>query len=258
MRVSSVAEIAGVSVRTIRHYHQIGLLPIPPQRGAWRSYSFEDVALLIRIRTLTTAGIPLARVPRHLQEAPREIPADDVGALDDAIESLNSHISSLEEQRQRLLALREQVAAGKQSFLPDSLATSYDEIAARIHAAGSTKALRLFSRERMLVELAAQRGFIDDDFSFYLSRVDHQEVADFYVEFADPAGGILTEQLCEKLVGRLFAIFESYGDPPKATLENARRLTNNRAVRLLCLSAAPSAGHRRFINMAFDRLQTYL
>ena len=78
------------------------------------------------------------------------------------------------------------------------------------------------------------------------------------MEFADPAGGILTEQLCEKLVGRLFAIFESYGDPPKATLENARRLTNNRAVRLLCLSAAPSAGHRCFINMAFDRLQTYL
>lgn len=253
-----MAEIAGVSVRTIRHYHQIGLLPIPPQRGAWRSYSFEDVALLVRIRTLTTAGIPLAQVPRHLREAPREIPTDDVGALDDAIDSLNSHISSLEAQRQRLLALREQVAAGKQSFLPDPLAASYDEIVARIRASGSTKALQLFNRERLLVELAAQRGFIDDDFSYYISRVDHQEVADFYVEFADPTGGILTEQVCEKLVDKLFAILESYGDPPQSTLENARRLANNRAVRLLCLSAAPSAGHRRFINMAFDRLQTHL
>ncbi|MDO5077074.1 MerR family transcriptional regulator [Corynebacterium sp.] len=258
MRVSTVAEIAGVSVRTIRHYHQIGLLPIPPQRGAWRNYSFEDVALLVRIRTLTTAGIPLAEVPRHLQEASREIPSDDVGALDDAIESLTSRIDSLEAQRQRLLALREQVAAGKQSFLPDALAESYDEIVARIRASGSTKALRLFRRERMLVELAAQRGFIDDDFSYYLSRVNHQEVADFYVEFADPTGGILTEPLCAQLVDRLFAILESYGDPPPSTIENARRLANNRAVRLLCLSAAPSAGHRRFVNMAFDRLKTDL
>lgn len=41
MRVSELADVAGVSVRTIRHYHAIGLMPVPPRAGAWRDYGVD-------------------------------------------------------------------------------------------------------------------------------------------------------------------------------------------------------------------------
>ena len=56
MRVSELAGVAGVSVRTIRHYHAIGLMPVPPRAGAWRDYGVDDAARLLRIRALADAG----------------------------------------------------------------------------------------------------------------------------------------------------------------------------------------------------------
>ena len=40
MRSKEIAALAGVSIRTLRHYHQIGLLPEPPrQNNGYRAYS---------------------------------------------------------------------------------------------------------------------------------------------------------------------------------------------------------------------------
>ena len=57
MRVSDAAKIAGCSVRTVRYYHNLGLLPVPAkQRGPWRDYEFADVARLIQIRGMAQGG----------------------------------------------------------------------------------------------------------------------------------------------------------------------------------------------------------
>lgn len=63
MKSSEIAKLAGVSVRTLRHYHAIGLLPEPPRgENGYRDYSAGDLARLLRIKRLASLGFPLARI----------------------------------------------------------------------------------------------------------------------------------------------------------------------------------------------------
>ena len=63
LTISQLAAYAGVTVRAVRHYHQIGLLPEPERdHSGYRTYDAAAVVRLIRIRTLADAGVPLARV----------------------------------------------------------------------------------------------------------------------------------------------------------------------------------------------------
>lgn len=63
MRSSDLARLAGVTVRTLRHYHQIGLIP-EPERSAngYRTYTAADLVRLLRVRRLTDLGMPLSRI----------------------------------------------------------------------------------------------------------------------------------------------------------------------------------------------------
>ncbi|OPX14301.1 MerR family transcriptional regulator, partial [Gordonia sp. i37] len=74
MRIGQVARLAGVSTRTIRYYHRLGLLPEPPRdSNGYRSYALDDVVALLRIRRLTALGLALDEI--------REVLAED-GAAD--------------------------------------------------------------------------------------------------------------------------------------------------------------------------------
>lgn len=67
MRVAEIAELTGTTVRTVRYYHSLGLLPVPAERGGWRDYDLSHVARLSRIRYLVGAGVPLDAVARILE-----------------------------------------------------------------------------------------------------------------------------------------------------------------------------------------------
>lgn len=58
-----VGELAGTSLRTVRHYHDIGLLDAPA-RGAngYKQYGARDLVRLLRIRRLTELGFSLAQI----------------------------------------------------------------------------------------------------------------------------------------------------------------------------------------------------
>lgn len=70
MKVGSLARRTGLSVRTLHHYDEIGLLS-PSQRtpSGHRLYAHADVARLQQIQSLRTTGIPLDEV-RTLLEQP--------------------------------------------------------------------------------------------------------------------------------------------------------------------------------------------
>ncbi|MFI6030714.1 MerR family transcriptional regulator [Amycolatopsis magusensis] len=56
LRTSELAEVAGVTVRALRHYHQIGLLAEPPRSaGGYRRY---DVGHLVRLLRITGVDRP--------------------------------------------------------------------------------------------------------------------------------------------------------------------------------------------------------
>ena len=53
LTIGQLASYAGVTIRAVRHYHHIGLLPEPERDASgYRTYDAAAVVRLIRIRTL--------------------------------------------------------------------------------------------------------------------------------------------------------------------------------------------------------------
>lgn len=114
MRSRDVAELAGVTVRTLRHYHQIGILPEPArQSNGYRTYDLATIARLLRIRRLTDLGIPLHQVEEMLESTPNQ------ELLDEIDRQLLAAIERLQEQRRQIAHLRR---TGERADIPDGLA----------------------------------------------------------------------------------------------------------------------------------------
>ncbi|MFD0268057.1 MerR family transcriptional regulator, partial [Streptomyces sp. NPDC127106] len=61
--IGQAAAFAGVTVKTVRHYHQHGLIDEPRRDASgYRRYGSADLLRLIQVRTLAAAGVPLAEV----------------------------------------------------------------------------------------------------------------------------------------------------------------------------------------------------
>lgn len=101
LRIGEVAELAGVSTRTIRHYHQIGLLPEPARMAnGYRGYELRDVVVLLRVRRLAELGLRLDEVGGVL--------ADDKGReLRDILVELDADLA---EQERRIRLRRQRIA----------------------------------------------------------------------------------------------------------------------------------------------------
>src|SRR3984885_2856428 len=117
LTIGQLAAYAGVTVRAVRHYHQIGLLPEPERDASgYRRYDATAVVSLIRIRTLANAGVPLSQLGRLLEA--------DSAAFAEAVQRIDSH---LRDEIERLETSRKQItqlAAGDSLALPPEV-TSY-------------------------------------------------------------------------------------------------------------------------------------
>jgi len=102
LTIGQLASYAGVTIRAVRHYHQIGLLPEPQRDGSgYRSYDATSVLRLIRIRTLAEAGVPLARVRDLLDADPQTFAA----ATTEIGRQLRAQIRALQEHLRRIALL---------------------------------------------------------------------------------------------------------------------------------------------------------
>jgi DNA-binding transcriptional MerR regulator len=121
LTIGQLADHCGVTVRAIRHYHRIGLLPEPARDSSgYRRYGAGAVVDLVRIRVLADAGVPLARVSQLLSAEPSEFAAS-VSGIDEA---LKQQIDQLEHRRQQLSIL----IAGDQLVLPPDVTELLDEL----------------------------------------------------------------------------------------------------------------------------------
>lgn len=115
LSIRRLAEYVGVTPRAIRHYHALGLLPEPERTASgYRSYHAQDIIDLQRIKVLTDAGVPLARV-RELLDADQPALRAAVTELD---ADLAQRIAALQRTRRSLATL----ASGEDPFLPPELA----------------------------------------------------------------------------------------------------------------------------------------
>lgn len=107
MRSKEIADFTGVTVRALRHYHALGILP-EPARGdnGYREYSVKDAVTVLRIKRLSSMGFPLAKVKEMLSAEPGA-PTSDEAALKELEASLSSEIDRLEQQRAAIRMLLE-------------------------------------------------------------------------------------------------------------------------------------------------------
>ncbi len=121
LTISRLAAHAGVTVRAVRHYHHVGLLPEPERdRSGYRVYDAAAIVRLIRIRTLTDAGVPLARVRELLDADPEEFAA----AVQEIDKDLRAEVRRLQDTRKRLARL----SAGEHLALPQSVVDYLDRL----------------------------------------------------------------------------------------------------------------------------------
>jgi DNA-binding transcriptional MerR regulator len=130
LTIGQLASYAGVTIRAVRHYHQIGLLPEPERDASgYRTYDAAAVVRLIRIRTLAAAGVPLARV-RELLDADPETFAAATAEID---RQLRAQIRALQEHRRRIA----QLGTGDSLALPAEVVDYLD----RLRATGAPEAI---------------------------------------------------------------------------------------------------------------------
>lgn len=104
MRISELAELAGVTVRTVRYYHQAGALPEPPRRpNGYRDYTADHLVSLLRISQLTDSGLSLAQAGAVAADS--DSPSTEE-ALDEVDRALEAKITDLTAQRERLARAR--------------------------------------------------------------------------------------------------------------------------------------------------------
>jgi len=156
--IGQAAAFAGVTVKTVRHYHKLGLVEEPERDSSdYRRYGPAELLRLVQVRTLAGAGVPLAEIGPLLDADA----ASFVTALADVERQLTAQIEELTARRDTLHRL----ADGNRALLPDravallermpGLGFSTDEVAA---ARGGL----------VLVKALVPEGFDD-----YLANVEH-------------------------------------------------------------------------------------
>jgi len=78
-----IADLAGTSLRAVRHYHEIGLLPEPERRSnGYKQYGVAHLVRLVRIKRLVDLGFSLPQIAAmgesddHPEQALRELDAE--------------------------------------------------------------------------------------------------------------------------------------------------------------------------------------
>ncbi|MFI5075438.1 MAG: MerR family transcriptional regulator [Actinomycetales bacterium] len=256
MRAKELASLAGTTVRTIRYYHQLGLLAVPDEGTTWRSYGFAHLTRLMRIRWLVESGVPLAEVP-HMLRPPGT--ADERGMviedLDAVLSSIDAKLAALTAQRSRVSTLLERVSTqGRLSPLPPTLVRLYAVMLQRPLPPAVVEAMR---RERDLLELACYSGAMPQDVVTMVdSRGDHDldQGCDIWEEIhrLDTAsGGPLNRQVRERIVELVHRTVDlatqAEPDATRRLLTHARDL-DHPAVRAAVNLAYPSTVYRQFLS----------
>ncbi|MFG1635314.1 MerR family transcriptional regulator [Pseudonocardia alni] len=178
-----LAELAGTTARTVRHYHQIGLLPEPERRSnGYKQYGVTHLVRLLRITRLAQLGVGLHTVA---QLGDDEHPVEALRALD----------AELVEQMDRLAGARAEIA----TMLSEQLATDLPpEFAVTTAVPMSDADRRLTSVLGRLLDRDERRAYAD-----LLASDSRSDVDDDFEHLAADAGDAARQDLAVRMTARL-------------------------------------------------------
>jgi DNA-binding transcriptional MerR regulator len=174
LTIGQLAAYAGVTVRAVRHYHQIGLLPEPDRDvSGYRRYGATAVVSLIKIRTLAAAGVPLSRIAQMLEA--------DESTFADAVEEIDGH---LREEIERLRTSRAQIAqlaAGDSLALPPEAHRYLD----RLREIGASARMVQGERDGWILMAARWPDRVREWMPEKLAQLDDPQVVRLYVVLSE-------------------------------------------------------------------------
>ncbi|MGW1996420.1 MerR family transcriptional regulator [Embleya sp. NPDC001921] len=122
VKIGHAAAFAGTTPRTIRHYHEIGLLP-EPERGAddRRRYGYDDMIRLLWILKMADAGIALGDIRDAFTTSTASDDTDSEDGIEATLERLENALSEQEAElrRQRTAVQRMRTEGSRMGLLPD-------------------------------------------------------------------------------------------------------------------------------------------
>jgi DNA-binding transcriptional MerR regulator len=198
LTISRLAAYAGVTVRTVRHYHAKGLLPEPERdHSGYRRYDAAAVVELVRIRTLAEAGVPLSRV--------RELLAADDGEFEAAVEDidrrLRAEIRELQRHRERVA----QLAAGDSLALPPEVVSYLD----RMRELGFPEPLIEVERDSWILIAAQMPDEVAPLMAIKHAQIEHPTLRRLYLDIADVADCAPDDPRLPALADRVAAFIEA-------------------------------------------------
>jgi len=120
LKVGELARHSGLTIRTLHHYDEIGLLkPSARSDGGYRLYDGADVARLHGIQALRRLGLTLAEIGDLLSRDGASLPA----IIDRQLQSLDREITQASELRARLTLVQAAMASGSAPGMDDWLGT---------------------------------------------------------------------------------------------------------------------------------------
>ncbi|MBQ1023952.1 MerR family transcriptional regulator [Micromonospora sp. C95] len=164
LTIGQAAAFAGVTVKTVRHYHRLGLLDEPRRdTSGYRRYTSTDLLRLVQVRTLAEAGVPLAEIGELLDADSERFAA----AVVDVERRLTERITELIARRDTLRRL----ADGDRALLPDRACAVLD----RLTALGFGPDVVASQREALVLARALAPAFFDVFVTQLERRLDDPE-----------------------------------------------------------------------------------
>lgn len=116
MYIGKVAQLSGTTVKCIRHYEQIGLLPEPQRVGKYRVYNQQSVELVSFIKCAQQLGFKLKEMQAMFQNyRGEEIPWDLAQqAIGEKKRELRGQIDRLQGLHDALEAFEDSVQEARQ------------------------------------------------------------------------------------------------------------------------------------------------
>jgi len=197
LTIGGLASYAGVTIRAVRHYHQIGLLEEPERDASgYRTYDAVAVVRLVRIRTLAEAGVPLAQV-RELLDADPETFAVATAEID---RQLRAQIRALQEHRRRIA----QLGSGDSLALPDEVVDYLD----RLRALGAPEAIIEPERDAWILMAARFPELLPSLMVEKVAQLDNPKVVRLYQLIGQIAENGEDEELLRETADLLIELFE--------------------------------------------------
>jgi DNA-binding transcriptional MerR regulator len=209
LTIGQLASYAGVTVRTVRHYHVKGLLPEPERdHSGYRRYGAAAVVELVKIRTLAEAGVPLSRLPALLVADAEEFAAASL----EIDRRLQEEIAERERCREHIAHL----ASGDSLALPPSVVAYL----ARMRELGFRERLVELERDSWILMAAKMPDAIVSLMEIKRAQIEDPSLRELYLDMGDlvdcAADDPRLPTLADRVVAFLEEVFVRYEDTEDA------------------------------------------